>query len=292
VENYQEDRWMTHMILHERWDHWSDEVQVDSENRIVRNIALAGIESRNGYRYTEQALQAAVPLYESRPVFLDHAASPQRPYDRSARDLVGSITNARYDQGRIRGDIRVLETPSGQTFLGLAESQSPGIGMSHVVQAERSDDGKTVHNIVEVLSVDVVVNPATTSTFRESFQCADSHQEACSPLVEQLRAENASLREEIQNLQVVVDQFRERDVVDQLLKESALPAPAVSACFREQLLKAKCPSTRRRLIDDRKRLLTEVATSPPMLSVERRRSHAVPASQDEFVSVIKGKLRS
>ncbi|MGD9853826.1 MAG: hypothetical protein AB7U20_02650 [Planctomycetaceae bacterium] len=147
---------------------WHSQLEIDRAHRVVRNVAITGDTSKNGYRYTEQALHDAVSLYEQRPVFLDHAANKARPQERSTRDLVGSIVNPRYESGRIRGDIRVLDTDSGRTFLALAESNAPGVGMSHVVLAERAKPDGAVARIHDVISVDAVVFPATTSTFRES----------------------------------------------------------------------------------------------------------------------------
>ncbi|MEZ6065168.1 MAG: hypothetical protein R3B90_05560 [Planctomycetaceae bacterium] len=159
---------MPHSPLTEHIVDWHTAIEVDAAHRIVRNVALAGTESRNGYTYHADALAAAAHLYDRKPVFLDHAANRLMPHDRSTRDLVGSITNPRFEGGRIRGDIRVLDTDSGRTFLALVDSDTPGIGMSHVVLAQRSLDGSNVESIADVLSVDAVVAPATTSTFRES----------------------------------------------------------------------------------------------------------------------------
>ena len=144
------------------------EVCVDAERGLVANIALAGLNSRNGYRYLEEALRGAVPLYNHKPVFLDHAPNAARPQERSTRDLVGHIVNPRYESGRIRGDVRVIDADAGRTFLALAASDAPAVGMSHVVLAERSTDRTVVEKIREVVSVDAVVFPATTATFRES----------------------------------------------------------------------------------------------------------------------------
>jgi hypothetical protein len=158
--------------LTERLADWNANLQVDRESRLVRNVALTGADSKNGYRYTEAALTSALPLYQHKPVFLDHAADKSRPRERSTRDLVGSICSVRFEQGRIRGDIRVLDTDSGRTFLALVDGEAPGVGMSHVVLARRSPDGATVESIEDVISVDAVVNPATTATFRESANSA------------------------------------------------------------------------------------------------------------------------
>ncbi len=154
--------------LEEQVTDWRLLSEYDQPGRVLRNVALSGCESKNGYRYTEAALRRAVRLYDQKPVFLDHAEKPTEPASRSTRDLVGSVINPRFQEGRLRGDVRVLDTESGRTFLALVEANAPGVGMSHVVLARRSLDGASVEWIEDVISVDVVVRPATTSTFRES----------------------------------------------------------------------------------------------------------------------------
>lgn len=157
--------------LTERIQDWRGaDVVVDQERRAVRNVALTAAESKNGYRYSAEALRQAVPLYENKPVFLDHAANLARPFDRSTRDLVGTVVNVRFEEERVRADIQTLDTDSGRTFVALAESESPAVGMSHVVLAERGRDKTVVETIHDVVSVDAVVFPATASTFRESQQ--------------------------------------------------------------------------------------------------------------------------
>ncbi len=147
---------------------WQEHLQVDHHHRLVRNVALTGLISKNGYRYAPDALRQAVSLYEHKPVFLDHAPDGSRPQVRSTRDLVGTIVSPRFEQGRIRGDIRTLDTESGRLFLTLTASNAPGLGMSHVVLAERTTDEGDVTRIHDVISVDAVVFPATTTTFREA----------------------------------------------------------------------------------------------------------------------------
>ena len=159
-----------HRLVEQIRDWRSEDLHVDKPNRLVSNVALTARESKNGYRYSEEALRQAVRLYDNKPVFLDHAANVSRPHERSTRDLVGSIVDPRYENGRIRGDIQVLETEAGRTFLALAESRNASVGMSHVVLAERSRDRSVVEAIHDVVSVDAVVFPATSSTFSESVQ--------------------------------------------------------------------------------------------------------------------------
>ncbi|MBI1346176.1 hypothetical protein GC163_07785 [bacterium] len=146
------------------------DLKVDSQARRVQNLVLCGAHSRNGYRYSTEAMQAAATLYERKPVFLDHAANTSRPYERSTRDLVGMVQNARYDAEHILGDIQVLDTEAGRTFLALLAAENSPVGLSHVVLAQRGPQSQLVEKIHDVVSVDAVVFPATTRGWRESTE--------------------------------------------------------------------------------------------------------------------------
>ena len=282
--------------LTEHCHQWNQNVTVDAEHRIVRNVALAGTESKNGYKYSESSLSKAVNLYEDRPVFLDHAEHRHNPHERSTRDLVGSISNATYSNQRIKGDIRVLDTESGRTFLKLLEVESPGIGMSHVVRARKSSDGTTVEEIAEVISVDVVINPATTRTFSESV----SGHQAFSPekadvgekLGQQfsdLQSEHNQLQQQHAQLLTLVESLQSENQVQKLLTESQLPDRAVSEFFIQQLRQAPDALTRKRMIEDRQTLLTEnisqnlaVSSQPRLLTI-----HDSSTRDRQFISAIR-----
>ncbi len=246
---------------------------VDRELMQVLNIALAGPNSRNGYEYTEEALRGAIPLYESRPVFLDHAENASRPHERSTRDLVGSITNVRFEQGRIRGDIQVLETDSGRTFLAMAEKKTEFVGMSHVVMARRNADQTKVEKIEEVISVDAVIYPATTSTFQEQTGKGDVEKESETLLESELRevkGELASIRSRYDRLMkkyLASKKRAKKEVqIEQLIQEARLPERAMTDDFRVLLFEAKNNAIRRRLLQERRQLCSELQRSVPSSS--------------------------
>jgi hypothetical protein len=281
---------MSHVRLTERFDHWNEQLVVDAENRLVKNVALAGQSSRNGYRYSEEALAAAAVLYDAKPVFLDHAGPRQPPGERSTRDLVGSVVNPHYREGRIRGDIRVLETPSGELFLKLVESLTPGVGMSHVVLAQRTPDGLTVERIADVLSVDVVINPATTSTFQESLNPTEARRDSAESSTIQLIQERDSLLERVQKLEADLAEAREQEQVRRLLADSGLPPAALTECFRRQVLQARTPILRQQLIEDRQQLLLlESRQRSSGRSQERCGPASNRAGDAEFLRVLKGR---
>ncbi|MFG0332705.1 MAG: hypothetical protein ACF8TS_05010 [Maioricimonas sp. JB049] len=280
--------------LTEQLPDWHRHLSVDRDQRIVRNVALTGRHSKNGYTYSEAALSAAVSLYDGKPVFLDHAADRTRSHERSTRDLVGSVVDSRFENGRIHGDIRVLDTESGRTFLALVEGETPGVGMSHVVLAERSPDGNCVERIHDVVSVDAVVNPATTTTFRETIkidegpELTDDDVSDVAQLkadVDQLQQERDQLREELRSLQARHESEQRRQRVTELLVEAGLPAEAMTDLFRRQLADARDDAARRELISERVALVQSLASKQPV-SLERTGADR-SASDARFIAAIR-----
>lgn len=176
---------------------WNAISKWDETTRTLSNVALTSEVSKNGYRYTEQALKDAVPLYSSKRVFIDHSR-PDQTKARSVRDLAGTIQNPRFEGGRIRGDIKVLDTEAGRTFLALAQSAGEGAGMSHVVIATPGADQDVMEKINDVISVDAVSFPATSATFAENM---GSKQEA-SAKTESLPKPQSTTRHETQSVNI------------------------------------------------------------------------------------------
>lgn len=243
----------------------SAQLRMDREQRMVWNIALAGRISRNGYQYTEAALQTAVPLYEGKPVFLDHAGSSTRPQERSTRDLVGTIINARFEAGRIRGDVRVLDTEAGETFWALVEAPSTAVGMSHVVLVERGPDQDLVEHIRDVVSVDAVVFPATVS-FQEAQRGTETETVAPAsvplPLgpVEPVTTEVTLLQERLAHLQGELDRLRPLELAvtrgeacERLIRESRAPRGCITPEFQALLLRLDDDELQRELLTERVR---------------------------------------
>jgi len=133
------------------------------EGMTIRNVAFCGPVSKNGRSYPESTLQKARPLYEGREVNVNHQPAGQA----SVTFVAGKTANPRFENGRIRGDIVCFETSAGRDLLALAKAGAAGIGMSHTVAGTLDEARKTVIDIHDVISVDCVKNPATTSSFKE-----------------------------------------------------------------------------------------------------------------------------
>jgi hypothetical protein len=280
--------------LTEHIDDWrTPDVLVDRDQRLVRNVALTGQQSRNGYRYSEAALRDAAGLYEHKPVFLDHAANVARPYERSTRDLAGSIVGPRFEDGRIRGDIQLFDTEAGRTLLVLAEANGPAVGMSHVVLASRSADKAVVEKIHAVVSVDAVVFPATTSTFGEQtvqeLSPADDAAESIAELRQQLDdvlCERDRLRNELELLRCERQAAHQCGEVERLLQDAGLPEWAVTDVLRRQLASASSPEERRALIAERRQLIGRLRVYPPA-SGERVDDGASRTSDAAIIAALK-----
>ncbi len=232
--------------LHETAGDWLAEARLDRTQSLVRDVALLGPESRNGYRYTAEAMQQAAPLYDGRPVFVDHPeatrgltphgspSSPGSPLQRSIRDYAGKVTNPRFEGNRVRGDLHLLG-PNTDWLMQLVESAPGDIGMSHVVLARRNPGGDAVEHIERVISVDIVAFPATTQSFQEADTSAASGRcepagTGNSPRLDQVpRGSPHPLASDLH----------------QLIEQSRLPAFARSPALVE-LLQA-CPDPRRLL---------------------------------------------
>jgi len=198
---------------------WLAEAVVDPQAHRLRNVALLGPESRNGYRYTPEAMSAAVPLYEDRPVFLNHPTG-NGPTARKVQDYAGKIVEARFEGGRVRGDVQLVG-PNRAWVTDLAASRPAEIGMSHVVIARRGSDEQgnpVVESIEKVLSVDVVAFPATTASFAESTQTTGPDQE-----LRELREEKQELEELLEETETLLKAAERRLALERKLKDARLP---------------------------------------------------------------------
>lgn len=148
------------------------EVSIDSASMVLRNVALVGQISKNGRRYTREALQGGAELYNNVRVYLDHPhrEDEQRGW-RSVRDLAGKIENAHFNGTKVRGDIVLLGNEGGKLTFELANSMPDIAGMSHNAYGKyhRENGEEIVESIERVVSVDVVTEPATNNGFFESI---------------------------------------------------------------------------------------------------------------------------
>lgn len=147
-----------------------DPLKVDRKKCLIYGVKIIGFDSDNGRKYLPEALKKALPLYEGIKVNVDH---PDDPSDtRSAYDRCGKLINVRFVEGKgLFGDLWL--NPGHRIFESVfsAAEQMPDLfGLSHNAQGEgEKEDGVfVVSKITEVRHVDLVADPATTSSLSEA----------------------------------------------------------------------------------------------------------------------------
>lgn len=145
--------------------------EVDDAAGIIRGVKIVGTKSRNGRRYTMEALRSAIPMYEGVAVNIDH------PHDdpdetRSSYDRFGLIKNVREGNDGLYGDLHYLT--SHKMAPSVVEDAKKGLGlfgMSHNASGDgytENDGTRVIDRILEVRHVDLVADPATTNSLFES----------------------------------------------------------------------------------------------------------------------------
>lgn len=141
----------------------------DTEGHVVRGVKVLGPNSGNGRVYSERAMREGMHLYENAPVYFDHE---QRKQGRKYADHFGHLKDITLQEGKgLFGDFHYNpKHEQTEKFLYDVQNSTPGVGFSHSVRVgTRFERGKQiVESIRKVASVDLVCQPATTSTIFEN----------------------------------------------------------------------------------------------------------------------------
>ena len=123
----------------------------------------------NGWAFSEEVLKASLHLWEGVHCFIDHAWT-----SRSVRDLAGQVLRPRWDAEAhgIRADLQAFG-PAGDLLSGfgkevLAEENPPRVGFSADILF--TSTSRVVKEIVRVLSLDLVYDPARGGAFLRALQ--------------------------------------------------------------------------------------------------------------------------
>lgn len=164
-ENVSNGRSSLDITLHEQFADFTDGVSLDKDAGILRNVCLLGPRSRNGRIYTDKAIAGALPFFEAAKCYFNHEGATGQ---RDVRDLIGLFSGPRCTGGKVFADLKVLSCQKDFLF-GLAEQMPAAAGMSINAQGRAfAKDGKQfVEEITALHSVDLVAEPATTSSLFE-----------------------------------------------------------------------------------------------------------------------------
>lgn len=142
---------------------------VDLDKAVVYGVKILGLQSANRRRYTESAIKKARGLYEGRVVNLDHPTQPDRT--RACDERFGWLSNVREETDGLYGDLNYLQRhPMGPAFAEAAQRNPNLFGLSHNARGggHLDDQGiEIIEEITDVVSVDLVTDPATTGGLLE-----------------------------------------------------------------------------------------------------------------------------
>jgi len=276
---------------------WGDHtVQVDGTAGIIRGVKILGLQSRNGRRYTEAALRAAVPLYEGAKVNVNHpqgeAAAP-----RDYRDRLGLLRHVHYRPGEgLFADLYFNPKHDvAERLVWDAQHAPQNVGLSHNVLARvsRQGDVTVVDEILRVLSVDVVADPASTQGLFESQNASadDSPVETCSPVNQ---AAPVGLEEEVRRLRGEL--ALRRRLADSFLKPPGDAAPGkipLGDALWQTLLQEANEQRQSRLVDELNHLVESARrTSPKQIAHPESRDglrESVELTAEAFARAIKNR---
>jgi len=268
-------------------------LRLDRPRSVIHGVKILGLESRNGRRYSPEALAAAAPLYEGAKVNVNHPR-PGGAAPRDYQDRLGSIREVRFQPGEgLFADLQYNPKHAlAEQLAWDAEHAPENVGLSHNVEARTAqrEGSIVVEAILKVRSVDLVADPATTSGL---FESANSEAAPAADAEEAAGVDGEpQVLDEVTRLQHTVEELRQSARLQQhhkraneLARQRGLPAlddpnPLAQLLWdtvlREQLAKAETRGDAERLVEERGQLWEAVAAW-----WETRQSARRPVSREQ-----------
>ncbi len=141
---------------------------VDRESGRISGVRVLGAKSKNNRFYPEATIRAAAPLYSGCRVHVDHPDHAGKV--RSYATQIGRLENVTIDAG-LRADLAInLGHSLSDQLLWDSQNCPENLGLSHNIHARtarRGDGVVEVTEICKVISVDIVCDPATSTSLFE-----------------------------------------------------------------------------------------------------------------------------
>lgn len=165
--------------------HISEGQHLDREGHAVSVTLIRGGTSKNGYAYSEEALQAIAGMVEGAHAYADHGDA--NTLTRSVRDIVGFYHDARYippdashTQGRVDATLHLFEA-AGWLWTLIQEACNLGkpelIGLSIDIlgtwQLNEASKAREVSTVLSLNSCDIVTRPSAGGTFHRILHSDD-----------------------------------------------------------------------------------------------------------------------
>lgn len=260
-----------------------NEAKFDKEKKIIENVALLSKHSANNRTYTDECLSGAVVLLEGAKCYADHDKSGDT---RSVKDLIGVYKDIVYEGEKVKGSLHLLNDGSeiSNKVLAIVEQMPELVGNSISARGRyHREDGKDIiEELTKVNSVDIVTDPATTSSLFESIKDITENKEDKKMDYKDVKKDDLKIKrndiyeailkegkesrnDEVKDLKKKVDEFevketvqKKKENVQKILKEAEINEDLVTDTFVETLNEAKDEEAVKALIEDRKTVGKEI----------------------------------
>ena len=306
----------TAQLLQEFVDSRNVALRVDREAGVIHGVKVLGYQSRNGRIYPKETMSRAASMYEGVKVNVNHPeVDPKAP--RRYEDRIGMLKGVTVGQGNDGLFADLHFNPKhllAEQLIWDAEHAPGNVGLSHNVAARcgHHNGSTVVEEIKQVVSVDLVADPATTFGLFESDQ-ANAQEENDMPLTELtlkdlqdgrpdlieqlLEAERASetqqekdrkikeLTEQVDQLEVAAKLRELHDTIEQELAAANLPEMMLTEVFRKTLQGTADAERRAELIKERQELAKAAKIQKPV-SREQQTTEGTIKTTEQFVEAI------
>lgn len=143
--------------------------RVNAKTKTLHGVAVLGSKSKNGRKYTNEALEDATSVFEGAKVYLNHRDNNgARRMPHRVENFVGRLQGLRVEEGIVRAEkLKVVNDNHWKLLSSIAENDPGAIGLS--IDGEGVVSKGTVSKITSGRSVDVVAEPAATKSLFEEF---------------------------------------------------------------------------------------------------------------------------
>lgn len=237
----------------------------------------------HGIRFSSAVLQEAAPLYDAKPVFIDHAGPYNSP---SVRNLAGTLHAPVWNE--IQRGIQAKLMPAGpaaDVLLSVRDAarSNPAImqavGFSTVLQVQLEKDGN-VKRITRVKSVDVVIDPARGGKFLSALnQSGHMKGEKSMDPIDQEQAELTAQQTAALELQGVNDTIAE--LKEKQKQANEMLVAQCQALLDSSLAASKLPAASQKAV--RKPFEVMLSEGKPFLATELKQ--AIQDKRDELSEI-------
>ena len=204
---------------------------IDEAEGVIRGVRVLGLKSRNGRRYMAEAASRAADKYSEARVFVDHSKTKGA---RGMAEWWGVLREVRVaEDGGLRADLHYnKQHPMTGQLIEAAKRFPKRFGLSHVASGSTEQQGRetVVTEIEEVMSVDVVSDPATTQGL---FESVDTIQTTFGEILEQHESKVAFVKQLREDMAPTVGQM---PVSMPAASADAGPEAQVATAFRTLLV--------------------------------------------------------